>query len=139
MDWGLAFNIDTMHNAHSGVVGTPSYIAPEMLTGLPTDVSFQTDVYLLGATLHHFNEHTGHNKSNVAQALESSIQSTPFDFPSNIPTTFASIVNKACSKEKADRYQSVADFRDSLDEALHHWEAIQVTEKAESVHLFNKK
>lgn len=136
MDWGLAFNIDTMHNAHSGVVGTPSYIAPEMLTGLPTDVSFQTDVYLLGATLHHILMNTPrHNKSNVAQALESSIQSVPFDFPSNIPTTFASIVNKACSKEKADRYQSVADFRDSLDEALHHWEAIQVTERAREVFI----
>lgn len=131
MDWGLAFNIETKEGAHTGVVGTPSYIAPEMLSGLPSDVSFQTDVYLLGATLHHILMNAPrHNKRNVAEALESALHSHPFDFDNAIPTTFASIINQACSKEVHCRYQSVEEFRESLDEALHHWEAIQVTEKA---------
>ena len=32
---------------------TPSYIAPEMVSGNPKDVDARTDVYLLGTTLHH--------------------------------------------------------------------------------------
>ena len=131
MDWGLAFNMETTENAHHGVVGTPSYMAPEMLTGSTKDVGVFTDVYLLGATLHHILMDTPrHNKKNVEEALRASILSAAYVYPSTIPHTFATITNKACSKEPDQRYQSVSEFRTSLDEALHHFEAIQITERA---------
>ena len=38
---------------NAGTVGTPHYLAPEMISGEPHMVDERTDVYLLGATLHY--------------------------------------------------------------------------------------
>ena len=131
MDWGLAFNYQTGEGSQTGVVGTPCYIAPEMLSGKPGDIDERTDVYLLGATLHHVL--TGvwrHNSNTVAEALQMSVKSAPYDYDGEIPKVLGNIANKACARKKEERYQHIKEFRESLERALKHWQAIQICVKA---------
>ena len=53
LDWGIAIDQRNIRHAMSGLVGSPSFMAPEMLCGDPEQVTEQTDIYLLGSTLHY--------------------------------------------------------------------------------------
>ena len=134
MDWGLGMDIVTKKGAHPGIVGTPCYMAPEMLSGNPDDIDFRTDVYLMGATIHHWL--TGqplHNGANVRDTLELVLASKPHDYPSEIPTIFGRMLNKACHQAKSERFQTIKELREALEAALEHWEAIQLTERAKTM------
>jgi serine/threonine-protein kinase len=50
VDFGVARSLTDAHSLTVGVVGTPSYMAPEQLTGSPVDG--RTDLYALGLVLH---------------------------------------------------------------------------------------
>ena len=70
MDWGIAVRTSNIENVPDGLVGTPGYLAPEMLSGIATDVTFQTDIFLLGATLHAvLTGERRHRANNVVAAL----------------------------------------------------------------------
>lgn len=132
MDWGIGMDTVTKVGAHSGIVGTPSYMAPEMLSGDPTDIDVRTDVYLMGATIHHLlTNQPRHHKPTVRQVLELVYTSLPYEYPPEIPSIFGEMLNKACSGKKSERFQSMTELREALEDALRHWEAIQITQKAE--------
>lgn len=134
MDWGLGMNTVTNVGAHSGIVGTPSYMAPEMLTGDPTSVDVRTDVYLMGATIHHLlTNQPRHHKPTVRETLELVYTSPSYEYPPEIPSIFGEMLNKACAYSKSDRFQSMTELREALEDALSHWEAIQITQKAEQL------
>jgi serine/threonine-protein kinase len=86
-------------------IGTPGYAPPEQYQGLATP---QSDIFALGATLHHTL--TGRDPR-----LE-----PPFDFPlvntlrPNISQRTSDAIQKALQMRPADRYQSVAEFRQAL-------------------------
>lgn len=133
MDWGLGMHLVNQIGANPGIVGTPSYLAPEMLSGDPENIDVRTDVYLMGATIHHLLMGTPrHDGTKVRETLEQAHASAPIDYPPHIPFIFGNILNKACAQQKSQRYQCVTDLRLALEEALEHWEAIQLTERAES-------
>ena len=97
MDWGLGMNIVTHVGANTGIVGTPSYMAPEMLSGNPADVDARTDIYLMGATIHHLlTNQPRHHKASVRETLELVYTSLPYAYPPEIPSIFGEMVNKAC-------------------------------------------
>ena len=52
-DLGLAktATLESVNESEDEVLGTPQYISPEQLTGVPTDV--RSDIYSLGATFYH--------------------------------------------------------------------------------------
>ncbi len=131
MDWGLGMHLLNQIGANPGVVGTPCYLAPEMLSGKPEDIDVRTDVYLMGATLHHLLVgEARHNKTKVRETLEQAQRSEPIDYPNHVPSIFAEIMNKACARSKSKRYQSMMELREAIEEALEHWEAIKLTEQA---------
>ena len=131
MDWGLAFNKDTLKGTQVGVVGTPSYLAPEMLSGKPKDFDIRSDTYLLGATLHHIlMKEARHSRPTVVEALTAAQASEPFKYPHYIPSIFGKIANKACHKDPDERYQTVGCFRQALEDAVQHWEAIKILQTA---------
>ncbi len=131
MDWGLGMHLVNQIGANPGIVGTPCYLAPEMLSGNPDDVDVRTDVYLMGATIHHLlMGKPRHDKPKVRETLEQAQASDPYEYPDRIPSVFGDMLNKACARSKSKRFQSMQELRIALEDALEHWEAIQLTTKA---------
>jgi len=52
LDWGVALRGSEAKDAPIEIVGTPQYMAPEMVRAEAEAIDARTDVYLLGATLH---------------------------------------------------------------------------------------
>lgn len=116
LDWGIALR--TSEAARPGLFGTPAYMAPEMFTGGAIDE--RTDVYLLGATLHHMLTGTFRHEGDGLMAIgRSAIASAPVTYPADVPPALAAIANRATARLPADRFQSVQELRESLLEVLH--------------------
>jgi len=96
------------------VGGTPGYMSPEQAQGSPSDIDFQTDVYMLGSMLYEILTYqcpiTG---DTVKQVLQKTVRG---DFPPpakrspelHIPPALAAIALKAMQTDPAERYPNVA-------------------------------
>jgi serine/threonine protein kinase len=96
------------------VGGTPGYMSPEQAQGVPSDIDFQTDVYMLGAMLYEIlTHHCPIDGGTVKESLQRTVRG---DFPPpakrapglRIPAALAAIAMKAMSTDPADRYPNVA-------------------------------
>lgn len=138
LDWGIALSLrgdkpllPTREHCQ-GLSGTPTYMAPEMAHQEIQNQNEGTDIYLLGATLHHLL--TGkprHQGSKLLHVLFQASQSLPFDYPEEIPAELASIANRACHAEPEERFLSVQAFQDALRAFLEHRESTTLTITAE--------
>ncbi|OUT69056.1 MAG: hypothetical protein CBB70_04875 [Planctomycetaceae bacterium TMED10] len=130
MDWGIAVRTSNIENVPDGLVGTPGYLAPEMLSGIATDVTFQTDIFLLGATLHAvLTGERRHRANNVVAALDAAGKSEPYQYGPEVPPALAELTNRACAKNPDDRPASATDFRITLEKYLSLREAYMVRDR----------
>ena len=118
VDFGLA-RMDDASDFAAAIpesVGTPQFIAPELLRGVPA--SAQSDVYSLGATLWFLL--TGHppfEARTEADLLRKHLEEPLPDLAAlrpDLPPGLIQAVNKAMSKQPADRFQSAAQFEKVL-------------------------
>jgi serine/threonine-protein kinase len=73
LDWGIAHRIG---QPTTEIVGTPGFLAPEMLDPALGPVDARTDVYLLGATLHAALTNTQrHVGSTLAEVFDAALHS----------------------------------------------------------------
>ena len=109
------------------LVGTPCYIAPELLAGCPATVA--SDIYSLGVVLYHlvtldfpFRGHT-----DVAPDPRHDARFVPLsDRRPDLPAAFVCVVSRALAFDPADRYESVgamqADLIHAMGLSLRSWE-----------------
>lgn len=132
LDWGIAVCDSDLPQFPNALVGTPSYMAPEMLSGTPQDVDARTDVYLLGATLHHIlTGEMRHQGDSIQKVLDAVKVSEPYKYESRVPKILADIANQSCHPNPADRIQSPADFRDRIGQFLEFQQAYGISNAAE--------
>ena len=100
---------------HGNVVGgTPGYMSPEQAQGVPADIDFQTDVYMLGALLYEILTYhcpiTGETIKEVLQkTVRGQIKPPAKRSPERrIPAPLAAIAMKAMSTDPSDRYPNVS-------------------------------
>jgi len=116
MDFGIARGGDSRLTQAGMVFGTPSYTAPELLTG--SDASPATDRYAFAVTA--FEIFTGRlpfQGSSVGSTLYRIVHEPPA-FPDGIDLDLQLVFAKAFMKDPADRYEDLPAFMLALCDAL---------------------
>jgi serine/threonine-protein kinase len=133
IDWGVAVrtaatSVDEEGNAV--VVGTPAYMAPEMAQGGPIDE--QTDVYLLGATLHEIlTGEVRHRGNDLHTVTMHALLSRPFRYADHVPDELADLANQATSVDPGSRPRGALAFRQGLLDHLRHRGSVRLSADAD--------
>ena len=111
LDWGIAVAIDDRYQSwiptadqSKGIAGTPSYIAPEMITA--GSLSIQSDIYLLGAVLYEIAEGKAPHEGISIEGLVEHCQHFVPTFE-RTPTRLQPIIRRAMAINPDDRYSGV--------------------------------
>ena len=145
MDWGLAKKVgeptqDTAPEASrepaapaassptataSGMVkGTPAYMSPEQALGRVHEVDYQTDVFLLGATLYHIvtfiPPYTGSTADEVISRAALGYITPPADIcpQEMLPDDLCRIIRRAMEPNKKRRYPAVGNLISDVDDFM---------------------
>jgi serine/threonine-protein kinase len=129
VDWGLATRLG--EDVIGQLVGTPAYMAPEMVMGEAVDE--RTDVYLLGATLHEIlTGRCKHSGSNFHKLLAAAFESAAADFGAEIPEGLASLCNRSTAKLPSERPQSADEFRQAISDYRRQRTSLSLSDAAEA-------
>ncbi len=101
------------------VLGTPLYVSPEQATGAPVDA--RSDVFSVGAVLYEcIAKHPAFAAPSVVEIFAQVVSSVPPAAPSSYNPEATSeidrIILKALSRSIADRYQSVREFLEDVQQ-----------------------
>ncbi len=143
MDWGLSRyigdpdkeddplkretlrDISALTDEEKNIIqGSPAYMAPEQSKGDSSQVDKKTDIFLLATTLYHIltleSPYTGENLKDVLQKVEQRILLNPQkrNPDRHIPDELCRIVMKASSRKKEDRYNSVQELINDIDDVV---------------------
>lgn len=111
MDLGIAFTAKLISSGNGGLLGTAGYAAPEQyIQKGQTEISFKntTDIYELGATLYDLLSGTKPYADN-----SESLKPIP-----GVPRSVMQVLGKALQRFPANRYQSAAEFKQALMDAV---------------------
>lgn len=131
MDWGIAAREhDTARTEGSaGLVGTPAYMAPEMVAGRPVDP--RTDVYMLGAALHEVLTGSFRNAGDTLQeVLMAAFCAEPARYSDAVPAELAELANRATARDPAARPQSALELRHEIAAYLRHRGSVALADEA---------
>lgn len=118
LDFGIA-SILADGNAGSDRGGTPLYVAPELIEGLPADP--RSDIYSLGCTA--FEMLTGRTPfrgANAKEVLLAHLDDPPpnvREFRDEVHKSLAAVIDRCLAKVPGDRYQDMRDLEAALCEA----------------------
>lgn len=100
----------------SGMVGTLSYMAPEVLRGEAASV--RSDIWCLGAVLYEIATGSLPFEGRTSFELGSAIQKDmPKPMPAHMPASLRNIILRCLTKEPAQRYQTAGEVGAALEAA----------------------
>ena len=123
MDFGIARMRHADHKTSAGMVlGTPRYMSPEQISGLPVDQ--RSDIFSLGVVLHEMltggSLFAGRDVDQIAHNVTYVEHAPPSRGNPDVPQMLDFVVARALKKDPAVRYQDAyemcADLRDALAE-----------------------
>lgn len=123
-DFGLAKRTEAdVELTHTGqIMGTPSYMSPEQITGNSSLVGPRADVFSMGGMLYCLLTGRPPFQSPTLLDLLKQVQHqepvSPRRLTSNLPVDLETICLKCLAKEPARRYQSAQEFAEDLDRFL---------------------
>lgn len=120
LDWGVAAMRDDAEIGVGVVAGTPYYIAPEIISGLPYD--HRADLYSLGCTAFEMLARHPPFKEDGVEAIllahvEAKIPSVRELARSSIPAALDRVIRRCLAKHPADRFADAEELEAALCEA----------------------
>ncbi|MEO8305024.1 MAG: serine/threonine-protein kinase [Betaproteobacteria bacterium] len=117
-DFGIA-HIESSNMTQAGsVIGTPSYMSPEQILGLPIDG--RSDLFSAGVILYQFltgeRPFIGSSTATMHKVLEED-PLPPSRFNVQVPGAMDAVVKKALAKRPDDRYQTAEEFAQAIGAA----------------------
>jgi serine/threonine-protein kinase len=122
LDFGLAKALEhdgenTTLTQSDRVVGTPSYMAPEVITGAPAGP--RSDLYSVGVMLFEMlTKRLPYAAPNANVMLAKHAYAPIPELGDEVPPQVAYVVRKLLAKSPDQRYASVAEVRDALEAAV---------------------
>ncbi len=128
VDWGVAVSMREEHRGFlpladevGEVLGTPAYIAPEMVDVGNQPLTRRTDIYLLGAVLHEvLTGRPPHAGGSLYDTLFAAYEAKPPEFGPEVAPELANIARRAMDPEPSMRFESANEFRQALADFLQH-------------------
>jgi serine/threonine protein kinase/Tfp pilus assembly protein PilF len=134
LDWGLAKVLHqpelpglqtavtssgrSSETAFGSVLGTPSYMPPEIAEGKATDAGPATDVYLLGATLYEILTgnvpRSGSSHAELIELARTVAPVPPRQKNKKVARLLEAICLKAMAKREVDRYDSALEIAEDI-------------------------
>ncbi|MFO1302303.1 MAG: serine/threonine-protein kinase [Burkholderiales bacterium] len=117
-DFGIAHVDQSQLTQVGSVLGTPAYMSPEQILGLPVDG--RSDLFSVGVMLYQFltgeRPFTGNATVTMRKVLEED-PLPPSRFNTQIPGAMDGVVRRALAKKADDRFQSAEEFAQALVDA----------------------
>ena len=114
-DFGIAHVDSSTMTQVGSVLGTPSYMSPEQILGLPIDG--RSDLFSAGVMLYQLltgeRPFTGSSTVTMHKVLEED-PLPPSRFNVQVPGAMDAVVRKALAKRPDDRFQSADEFAEAL-------------------------
>ena len=102
------------------VLGTPGYMAPEQIRGLPSD--YRSDIFVLGAILYEMLAGRGPFTAETgAEMMTAILKEDPPDLPREarrIPPNLGRVVARCLEKNPSERFQTARDLAFALESAM---------------------
>jgi serine/threonine protein kinase len=118
LDFGIAklFGLGNETTQSGAQVGTPMYMSPEQVKS-DKSIDYRSDIYSLGATLFFaVNGITPYDPRNDSQ-FDIFTKIVYESFPESIiKSRFDSIINKACQKNREERYQNCEQMLNEMEQ-----------------------
>lgn len=123
IDFGIAQTAKSILNGKRGLIGSPSYMAPEQIRERDPEVTRQSDLYALGVVMYELLAgRRPFAAADLAQLRHRVAWSTPeplHRLRAEIPVVLEEIVFKALEKDPQKRYQTGLEFAGDLAHAFH--------------------
>ncbi len=114
-DFGIA-RFTKMDRTGAGMIGTPTYMAPEQFSG--DDVDARSDVYATGVILYEIltgrQPYRGGGITAVMMANKGESVPAPSNLTPDLPAALDTVVMTAIRPDPKGRYNSAAEMRDAL-------------------------
>lgn len=120
-DFGLAKMLDDESDLTRtlSLIGTPNYMAPEILTHGTGASTVACDVWSLGVILWELlSSSPPFQRSNITATIRAVTSDKPAPLPPQVPSDLAAIAAKTLQPEPSRRYASARQFADDLESWL---------------------
>jgi len=119
-DFGIARIMSSSKTQTGTVLGTPSYMSPEQISGKKVDG--RSDLFSLGVMFYELltgeKPFQGDNIATLLFQISNTIQKNPKQINNNIPDCLLPIIDKMLKKNPDERYQRGKEIVDDLKKCL---------------------
>ncbi len=139
VDWGVACSLRKERRGWVPVVdeitevlGTPAYLAPEMVDPARQEIGERTDVFLLGATLYEILTGSPPHRGANIQAMLYAAYAWKAPQLQDVPRELSEIVHRSMHHDVDERYESVEELRAAIADYLERRHALGLADQAQT-------